>query len=354
MEPIVVHATAKLLLSGEHSVLQGMPAVGMPLPLQLRLTLTPGAAQNGGGVLLSPSCRALLTGYPRFVAEFERMLRREERAGINRTHRTHRINRTHHIDIESDIPVGSGLGSSAALCVACAKALERLRATTDRSPEGAMARIWDDAHRLERHFHGRSSGVDTGLVTVGAPALFVHARRGIGTAISARYRWHTLHSLRVFMAVIVLPRRSTAKHMIASVGQASNRATMRSFCTETRRVAEHITSATLPDRYEPVYRGIHRLSLLQQQLGISTAESDEFIQQAVRYGAAAGKVSGAGGGGSSFVLFRDRALLSAALPRLIQFCTNRYPEYRLYSGEYARGEWRAFTPPSLHGILPSI
>jgi len=41
MGTLIASAAAKLLLSGEHSVLKGMPAAGLPLPLHITLYLTP-------------------------------------------------------------------------------------------------------------------------------------------------------------------------------------------------------------------------------------------------------------------------------------------------------------------------
>ena len=211
MEPITVTAAAKLLLSGEHAVLAGAPAAGMPLPLRLRLTLTPMAdSATGDGVRFAPRYAEPLERYRPFIVELEREL---QACGVGGAR----------IDIDSDIPVGSGLGSSAALCVACATVLNALHSADDRPPQDRTEYIWNTAHRLERHFHGRSSGIDTGIIAADAPTLFFHRRRPLaGTQITtpySHYRRQLIANLRIAMAIIVLPRHRTTKQMVATIAQ---------------------------------------------------------------------------------------------------------------------------------------
>src|SRR5207248_5064312 len=73
-------------------------------------------------------------------------------------------------EIETELPLGAGLGSSAAVGVALARALSQLagRACTDE-------RATDLALGFERHFHGAPSGLDPAISANGGVILF---RRG--------------------------------------------------------------------------------------------------------------------------------------------------------------------------------
>lgn len=72
--------------------------------------------------------------------------------------------------LESTIPQGAGLGSSAALCVSLARWL------LSRSDEAiAVASIVELARQLEDSFHGKSSGMDVAVIAQGSPIRF---RRG--------------------------------------------------------------------------------------------------------------------------------------------------------------------------------
>lgn len=410
----IIEAHAKLLLSGEHSVLRGAPAVGLPLPLRLRLAFNPHlpSAEQGGSTrdhtdlpdrhrhlrtkptkesadraptakqLFSPTARQLLADYPRFIDEVTRSVREATRSNGGS------------IDIESEIPLGAGLGSSAALCVACAELLQLLRndggherAFGGRGDESELQTVWRKAHHMERHFHGRSSGVDTGIIANTTPVIFWHtpeARhllqtkgRGIIADPSTHYRIQPLkQGVSLTLAIIVLPRKpaTSARKMIDSVAEERNREIMQRFCKQTERFAEQCAelAATTPDPTTPsgvgtlpdttatertatsplpaeFYECVRQLHRLQQQLGISTTEIDAFIEQACAHGAEAGKVSGAGGGGAAFVLFRNHTALASALPQLTRFCDTRYQQqHRLYSGEWHGNEWHGFREHRTH------
>jgi mevalonate kinase len=88
--------------------------------------------------------------------------------------------------LESTIPVGAGLGSSAALSVAMARWIGE-----PLGIEGERA-IYEFARELEHRFHGRSSGVDVAVALVGKPISFV-AEKGyqdLGIKKLPRFTFH--------------------------------------------------------------------------------------------------------------------------------------------------------------------
>ncbi|MFN7905906.1 MAG: mevalonate kinase, partial [Pseudobdellovibrionaceae bacterium] len=71
--------------------------------------------------------------------------------------------------IDSDLPVGTGLGASAALCVAVTKLFHQLEFLSEHE-------IYDFALKMENIFHGESSGVDIAVSLMGSGMVF---QRGV-------------------------------------------------------------------------------------------------------------------------------------------------------------------------------
>ncbi len=143
-----IEVPAKWVLSGEHSVLRGKNAIAFahhPFSLKLsfrnapELTITANPFQSQIKVLIG---RAL---------EYLKLPEDAFKGG--------------EIDIQSQIPIGAGLGSSAALCVAIA----RLVLWKTHSDLDAWIPL---ATHLEDFFHGKSSGMDVNVIAHAQPILF--------------------------------------------------------------------------------------------------------------------------------------------------------------------------------------
>jgi len=148
MRSFNVEVPAKWVLTGEHSVLRGREAIAFPYP-QLKLTL------NYQSVLSST-----ITANP-FQSQIRTLISRASeflKVPLN-------INEAQ-IDIHSQIPIGAGLGSSAALCVAMARfALWKAERNDDQLVELAT--------HLEDLFHGKSSGMDVSAIAANTlPTLY--------------------------------------------------------------------------------------------------------------------------------------------------------------------------------------
>jgi mevalonate kinase len=137
--------TGKWILAGEHSVLRGFPALVFPLKSKsLWMLFQP---QKSGLEL------EMGAGFgPEFRVLFWSLL---ERACSLCDFSIQKI--AGHIYFESDIPVGSGLGASASLCVAVSHWFREAGLIS-------VERESDFARDLENLFHGESSGVDVAVV----------------------------------------------------------------------------------------------------------------------------------------------------------------------------------------------
>ena len=91
------------------------------------------------------------------------------------------------VQMRANIPVGSGLGASASLCVALARWFESLKIISS-------AEAFDFAKTLEDVFHGESSGVDVAVVLSEKGLLF--QRQGPRESFQSKWQpeWYLSHS----------------------------------------------------------------------------------------------------------------------------------------------------------------
>jgi mevalonate kinase len=146
----------KWVLAGEHSVLRGATAVALPHPqFTLKLSFDPSASRDFQ--VDPPSSQALMDELITSIADAW------ENQGKSFTRPKGKLT------LESDIPIGAGLGSSAALCVAMTRWVsDPLSIPSSESLEFAT--------QLEHRFHGRSSGMDVAVIASNEPISFVMGR----------------------------------------------------------------------------------------------------------------------------------------------------------------------------------
>lgn len=250
-------AWGKVILLGEHAVVYGYPALAAALGrvLQVRFSAAPGVARAPADPLLA---RALDLTLP---------------PGC-------------HVGIRSEIPVGRGLGSSAALAVA----LVRARASWDGEDlsDGAL---FERALAIETLFHGRPSGVDQSVAAAGGILVF---QRGIGSRpvpprgplplvvmdSGAPGRTRDL-------VAAVAARRPTVDPLLARIGALVEQA---QGC-----LGDLGALGALMDEDHGLLR----------EMGVSTPRLDELVARARARGALGAKLAGAGGGGVAVALVRE-------------------------------------------------
>ena len=127
-------ACGKCVLFGEHSILYGSSALALPLK-NLRLQISFKAAENEKLILEGKE------NFPNSEEIFWELLKKDF---SDVPYKGEYI-------IRSQIPLGAGLGSSAALSVA----LHRLH-----RPHLSQAELIERSWQSENHFHGKSSGMD--------------------------------------------------------------------------------------------------------------------------------------------------------------------------------------------------
>jgi mevalonate kinase len=210
--------------------------------------------------------------------------------------------------IETELPLGAGLGSSAAVGVALARGLSemaRRHCPDDRAAELALG--------FERHFHGAPSGVDPAIAARGGVILF---RRGEPPRIE-RVRPRTAVFLCVALTGIARGTRSTV--MPLSERRAARPLLydpMLSFLGDLAQGGAAALERGDLDELGVRFDAAHGVLCA---LGVSCPELDDLVRVLRSASALGAKLTGAGGGGAAIGLARDRdhaaALCRAASAR---------------------------------------
>lgn len=278
-------ACGKVILLGEHAVVYGIPA--------LAVGIDRGARAHASPMDRGPS-RLFVRGWDIVVHENEQGhdLARAFRALLDAATPVG----PHWVEVETDLPPGGGLGCSAAIGVAIARAVEP-HLGDDALQERAMA--WECV------FHGNPSGVDAAVAARGGCVVF---RKG-----------HPLEPVRVrgplHLCVGNSGMASSTKSMVEAVAHLRSRrpdVVDKSFEAIRTLVSNARLAIESGDRF-----ALGRLMDLNQMLlgglFVSTPEIERMCALAREAGALGAKLTGAGGGGSVVALVASQAVADDVL-----------------------------------------
>ncbi|TNE89190.1 MAG: mevalonate kinase [Deltaproteobacteria bacterium] len=274
-EPAVGFAGGKLILTGEHAVVYGFPAIAVGLDLGTTVRLEPVDGETH--VASEPADDRLLAAV-RAALPAEGLC----------------------VRVSSDLPIGCGMGSSAALSVALVRAhaaLEGRALTPDREFTRSL--------ELEKVFHGTPSGLDNTVAAYGGAIRF---ERGDPPKIR--------HLTPPSCTLVVLESGEAGDTAALVAGVRSrhpgNQPTLDAIGALTAEIEAKLDD---PASLGPLLTRNHRLLA---ELGVSNARLDELVELALAHGALGAKLSGAGGGGVVLALVEDpQPLLDAAAARRI-------------------------------------
>jgi mevalonate kinase len=266
-------ACGKVILLGEHAVVYGVPALAAGIERGVRAVAVPSARQTSS--LTVASWKTEVTEHdPRDLGRALRAL--VAASGVHAP-----------LAIEAfvELPPGGGLGCSAALGVAVARAIDR-HATADVIAERVMA--W------ERVFHGNPSGVDAAVASRGGCVLFSRKEGVEAMRVGAPLTLCVGHSGEASStgAMVEGVARLRAARPEAVDGAFDG---IRDLVAASRRAIEGGDRRTLGLLMEQnqVWLG---------ELALSTPAIDRMCKLAREHGAFGAKLTGAGGGGSVVAL----------------------------------------------------
>ncbi|MET1124595.1 MAG: mevalonate kinase [Archaeoglobaceae archaeon] len=263
---MLASAPGKIILFGEHAVVYGRHAVVAAIDLRCRVRVERASSFRIESPLGVTGLDFKVHPYVSFAIKRFGEIKKIEGARIR---------------IESEVPIGSGLGSSAAVAVATLKALDA-EFETGMSDEEIFRLAW----QVEKDVQGTSSGIDPFVSTYGGCWLFPERKR-----LEVRERFFVLN----------FGSRSTAK-MVAKVAELRKRYPdiVERIFDAIDAVALNAASGAEIEELIPINHSLLRA------IGVSTPEIDEKIAELEREGLRA-KITGAGGGGCVYGVYRGRA-----------------------------------------------
>lgn len=285
--PLAPRAVAhgKIILGGEHAVVYGCPALASAIPEGLELRCDTIAADHP--LILDVPHWGLYREYSAAEAGPTETVRSAIEAiftGAGRPIGGARIQG------RTSLPAGSGLGSSAALCVALAKIA---------LGEGASEQsIFELSMAGEAVFHGQASGIDSELALRGGLLRFVKGQEPERITLPTDFQFRVIDSQH--------PRKSAEQvQRVAARMQRFPELSSATWALFEAQVGAMQAALLAPD---PARFG----ALMDQQhqqlraLGVSTPLLDQICVAARHAGALGAKLTGAGGGGCVLAILDPR------------------------------------------------
>jgi mevalonate kinase len=277
----VGRGNGKTLLLGEHAVVYGMPAIAAGIRLGAVATATRSDAfELRVGEHLASAGSELLCALESAAASL----------GVG----------AHRLQVDVSVPLGSGLGGSAAIGVAVARAL----LAAQGKPETAAA-VLEAAGAWERVFHGNPSGVDAAAAYAGGCIWFTKAA-GVEPLFVA---------VPMPLVVCLAGPPASTKLMVEGVQRLGERRP--DLLGKSLAGIESLVKNAKLCIEAGDLRGLGQLmnynQMLLSGLFLSTPELERACAVAREAGALGAKLTGAGGGGAVIALCEDPAPVEAAL-----------------------------------------
>lgn len=274
-------AFGKLILLGEHAVVYGVPALVVGIERGLQATVE--AAEQSGLRLLALDVEGSAQSN---LAKAFRALRAcvQEQSLVELP--------TERVIVVGDLPPGVGLGFSAAAAVATARALlgsAELPAQVDRE-----RLVFEAATAWERVFHGNPSGVDVAAALGGGCLEYRLGQQPIPLRQKVALR----------LCVGLSGVASSTKEMVERVAQQAKRDPQRvqDLWQEVDALVRRGRAAIEEGRTDELADAMQANRRVLDALELSTPAIDTLCLLALRRGAMAAKLTGAGGGGSVVAL----------------------------------------------------
>ena len=281
-------APGKVILTGEHSVVYGYPAIACAISLRCQVVTT---SNNSGLEIESKELNLnhiyshddlirLLNGdavYPKFdnIVFGILQLKKPEELNVK-------------LQISSDIPIGAGLGSSAAVSVAsiCSIADYFDLKLSDEQ-------LNSDAFKAEQIAHGTPSGIDNTVASKGGLIYFEKGKISHNKLVS---------QIPILIVNTQIPRNT--KTLVTAVRNKKEK-----YPSIFNPILDAMGNLSLEFQSMLGQGKIHEMGELMNlnqslldSLGVGHAKITEILEIATNFGSIGGKLTGAGGGGCVIIL----------------------------------------------------
>ena len=275
-EGCVGRGNGKAVLLGEHAVVYGMPAIAAGISLGATASAWPSdahririgerSARDGDGSDLV----AALQSTARVVG-----------VGCQR------------VEVDVDLPLGSGLGGSAAIGVAVTRALLAAKGEAE-----TPARVLEGANAWETVFHGNPSGVDAAAAYAGGCIWFTKAE-GIEPLFVA---------VPIHLVVCLAGPPASTKQMVENVRRLGERRpdVLAKSLSGIESLVKNAKICIQAGDLSGLGQLMNYNQMLLSGMFLSTPDIERACAVAREAGALGAKLTGAGGGGAVIALCGDR------------------------------------------------
>ena len=281
---------AKCILAGEHTVIRGGAALVVPVnSCSMKLSFHP---SQGG-------CGAEFTGQHK--DDIHLLFWSVLEHGLELTSR--QLSEIQgKFNLDNSVPVGTGLGASAALCVA----LTQWFIQNDIVPKNDL---FSFAKRLEDLFHHKSSGLDIASVMSKGPITF---QNGVFEPVEFRWKphWKLSYSQQVGMT----------SHCVKKVNEFISRdPALGEYIDNTMKDAVALATEALQQNADiglmNLAKAINQSRTCFEQWGLAGGRIQTHMNELLSHGALAVKPTGSGDGGYVLSLWNE----AAHLPNFVEF-----------------------------------
>ncbi|MFW9908436.1 MAG: mevalonate kinase [Candidatus Thorarchaeota archaeon] len=283
----------KVILFGEHFVVYGLPALAAGISSETIARLT--RVRSFGYTLVDN--RPAMPGYKKEKYE-------EQKASLEIILKHLNIDTTKmgfQIDLEGDLVCASGIGASAASCVAIARALnDEFKLGLDDE------QINETAYEGERGYHGTPSGIDNTASTYGGLVWFIRDLKG------GPPKFETLKLQKpVHLVIASTGITASTKEVVGDVKRKKDEDTtwFETLSSEYNQIVHDGREALMKLDLLKVGKLMNRNHELLQEMTVSCKELDTLVDTARKNGAIGAKMTGTGRGGNMIALASDKEIM---------------------------------------------
>ena len=285
-EKYTAEANGKVILFGEHFVVHNIPAIA-------------GSIENVAIVDVVPSDKT------EFLTEIKGTIPELTSKAITYVKNAIGTEKHYKIYLRGDLPTFGGLGSSAAFCVALARAIAKAEGKTYSQEE--INRI---AYEGEKAFHGNPSGIDNTLANYGGIKKFIR-----GKTPSENIFQDIPTKRKIDIVISYSGKLSRTAKMVANVQKYKdeNPDKFSELCKEMKHIITKAEIAIADNSLETLGLLMKRNQELLREIGVSDSVNEVVVEKLIESGALGAKLTGGGGGGTNIGLFRtERDALRAS------------------------------------------
>jgi len=275
-------APSKVILSGEHAVVYGKPALVCAIDKRLNFSVQEKKEKK-------------MNKHDQLISVIDQIVKKYlEKEKINFKVKNFSYS------IHSSIPISRGLGSSAALSVAASAALLKFYTGRDFDKET----VNNLAYMAEKHFHKNPSGVDNTTSCFGGLIFYRKEFEFLKNISVLNFKIPKTIEDNLFLIDSGKPKETTAQ-MVDWVRQRYNKKPnlVEEIFNQIEKITKKIAVALVREDNRFFAENLFENQLRLELLGVISKTAKKLLESLSRFGI--GKITGAGGvkEGSGFILF---------------------------------------------------